>query len=108
MDAKFSSEVSGYVSSAIHPLFYSMVLINELMQDHSDNLEKYNRILCIDQQIQRAIEKFLELRSATVMNYGSNLMLFNSDNYELEKKPLKQATEVKPSSIRLKRGNDNL
>jgi hypothetical protein len=73
MEAKFSSEVCGWVNSAINPLFYSLVLLNNLIEENSGNFEEYNRLLLIDQQVQRAIEIILELRSSSMIHYGNDL-----------------------------------
>ena len=84
MNAQFSSEVCGWVNSAIKPLFYSLVLLNNLIEENSGNFEEYNRLLLIDQQVQRAIEIILELRSSTMIHYGNDLSA--TINYKLSEK----------------------
>jgi hypothetical protein len=66
MEKAILSKITGIENSIIHPLLSSLIMLDDLIHEEIDDPEKYSALLFIDQQVQRAIEFFLELRSVTM------------------------------------------
>ncbi|MCK9377015.1 MAG: hypothetical protein M0P73_12775 [Syntrophobacterales bacterium] len=72
--AMFPHQIMGLVNSITTPLLSSLILIDDLISEQSDNIEDYGKILLIDEQVQSSIEYFLELRTLALNKIGSGLI----------------------------------
>lgn len=63
----FSHQILGLVNSIIHPLLSSLILLDDLIREEFEDIDTYGKLVQIDQQLQSAVEHFLDLRSLTFL-----------------------------------------
>jgi hypothetical protein len=68
----FPLKVMGMLNSIIHPLLSALISLDDLICEEFGEMEIVGNLHHIDEQIQAAIEYFLELRSLTSIEIRSS------------------------------------